>query len=103
MSKLSELFTAVQEKNLNKSELESYRDDLTNLFASMQLELADLEKAEAIYFLEAKQMDEKLTDVGIKRLWRGTPSGQRLIELNRFQKATEKVLSSLKSRIFAVY
>ncbi len=106
MSKLSELFAKVQEKNLNKTELESYRDDLTNLFASMQLELADLEKKEAIYFLEYRNMSgesEKVTDIQIKRAWRGTPLGQRLIELNRFQKATEKVLSSLKSRIYAVY
>lgn len=99
MSKLTELFEAVREKNLNKTDLESYRDDLTNLFASLMLEMAELEKAEALYFLKEKTPDT--TDVSIKRMWRATLEGQRLIELNRYQKATEKVLSSLKSRIYA--
>lgn len=106
MTKLEQLFESVKEKNLTKTDLESYRDDLTNLFASMQLEMAELEKLEAVYFLQMKQStpsDKELTDVSIKRMWRGSLQGQRLIELNRYQKATEKVLSSLKSRIFAIY
>lgn len=96
---LLNLIKAVNEKNLTKTQLEDYRDDLSNLYAQMMFELAELEKAEAIYFLESKEE----TDVAKKRAWRGTEKGQRLIELNRYQKATEKILSSLKSRIYATF
>lgn len=106
MSQLSELFEKVKEKNLTKTTLEEYRDDLTNLYAQMMFELAELEKTEALYFMALKNAsptDKDISDVAIKRLWRATPQGQRLIELNRYHKATEKILSSLKSRIFAQY
>lgn len=96
---LLELFATVKEPNLTKTDLENYHTQLTSLYATMMLELADLEKTEAIFFLEKKEA----TDVATKRAWRGTPEGQRLIELNRYAKACEKVLSSLKSRLYAVF
>lgn len=101
MSQLTDLFDAVKEKNLTKTQLESYRDELTNLFASMMIEMADCEKEEAIFFSKAKEANPDLTDVAIKRSWRSSDAGLRLIVLNRYQKAVEKVLSSLKSRIYA--
>lgn len=103
MSQLSELFNQVKEKNLTKTQLEDYHTELTSLFAAMQLEIGELTKAEALYFLEMKKMDEKETDVGIKRYWRGTPQGQRLITLTHSAKATEKILSSLRSRMYSQY
>lgn len=102
MTQLQQLLESVKEKNLTKTQLEEYRDDLTNLFASMMFELAELEKAEALFF-HREMGNPNLTDAAIKRMWRATLEGQRLIELNRYQKATEKVLSSLKSRIYAIY
>ena len=99
MSQLTELLESVREKNLTKTQLEDYRDEMTALFAQMQLQLADLEKEEAKYLASHGEK----TDVNAKRKWGGTESGQRLIELKRFSKATEKMLSSLKSRIYAQY
>ena len=97
--KLIEVIKAVKEKNLPKDKLEEYRDDLSNLAAEMQFEMADLKKEEAIYFMEHRQD----TDVATKRAWRITKSGQRLIELSHYYKATEKILSSLKSRLYDRY
>ena len=95
--KLAEVFIAVKEQNLTKSQLEAYHTELTSLFAQMNLEMAELEKEEAMFFLEKKEA----SDVATKRAWRGTKEGQRLIELVRYSKATEKVLSSLKSRLYS--
>lgn len=109
MSKLLELIKEVQELNLTKQQLEDYHSSLTNLYAQMMWEMAELEKKEAIYFLEHKTMynlkgeTTERSDVAIKRMWRGTPEGQRLIELKNYDKATSKVLSSLKSRMYAIY
>lgn len=107
MSQLLDTIKAVQEQNLTKSQLEQYHADLTNLYAQMLWEMAELEKKEAVYFLEHKTMinskgeHEERSDIAIKRMWRGIPEGQRLIELKNYEKATSKVLSSLKNRIFA--
>ena len=46
---LKELILAVKEKTLSKEQVEGYRDDLANLSAQMFLEMADLEKAEALF------------------------------------------------------
>ena len=92
---LKTLILAVKEKNLSKEQLESYSDELSNLYAMMTLEVADLEKEEAL-FLEK-------TDATVARakvLWKATPSGQRLIVLKRYLLATKEMLNSLKSRTF---
>lgn len=97
--KLRDLLQAVNEKNLTKTQIEEYRDSLAQLFALMHLEMADLEKAEAMYF----DTSTEATDVAKKRKWNATPDGQRFIELKHFTKGTEKVLSSLKSRLYNTY
>lgn len=105
--KLVELFEAVKEKNLTKTQLEDYHASLTSLFAQMHLEMANLEKIEAIFFLDSKrksvEVNKEITDIGIKRAWNASEGGQRLIELKHFTKATEKILSSVKSRIYSQY
>lgn len=101
---LKELFHAVREPNLTKTQLESYYDELTNLYGMIHFETAEKEKKEAMYFLENKKDGEvERADIAIKRMWRGTPEGQRLIELGHYSKATEKLLSSVKHRIFSTY
>lgn len=97
--KLKELLLKVNEKQLSKEQIEAYRDELANLFALMQLELADLRKAKAIYFIEKREK----TDVATERNWAVTKEGQREIELSHYCKAVEKILSSLKSRLYSVY
>jgi len=97
--KLLELIKKVNEKKLTRDELENYRDELSNLFAQMQFEIAEVRKEKAIYFIENKSKTDKETE----RNWQATPKGLREIELSHYCKATEKILSSLKSRLYNVY
>jgi len=97
---LKELIIAVKEKNLSKDELENYRDQMSNLFAEMQLETAELEKNEAI-FMEMKEDTKSVAQRKIE--WKATPSGQRLIVLKRYCLATKELLNSLKSRLYSIY
>lgn len=98
---LLELLQKVKEQSLTKTQLEAYRDDLSNLYAEMSLEMAEIEKEEAMYFYKRTSPD--VTDVSIKRTWKATEQGQRQILLNRYLKGTEKILSSLKSRLYSIY
>lgn len=94
---LRELILAVKEKNLNKEQLELYSDQMSQLFADMQMEMSDLEKEEAI-FMEGKASDESVANRKIS--WKATPSGQRLLVLKRYAVATKELLNSLKSRTY---
>lgn len=98
--KLLELIQSVKEKNLSKEQLEDYRDQMSHLFAEMQLEMADLEKEEA-QFMGIILPDESVAQRKI--LWKATQGGQRLIVLKRYCLATKELLNSLKSRLYQVY
>lgn len=98
MSLLTELLEAVKDENLSLQQIESYRDQMVHLHTAMQIELADIEKAEAIYFSE--QINPDVSDVSIKRAWRATEKGQRQILINRYLKAVSKEIDSLKSRVY---
>lgn len=96
--KLGDLIIAVKEQNLDKDQLEGYRNQLSDLYAHMQIEMAELEKEEAIF------MEKTDTTVArAKVLWKATPSGQRLIVLKRYSLATKEMLNSLKSRLYSIY
>jgi hypothetical protein len=97
--KLKELIKAVKEHNLTKDQLEDYRDQMSNLFAEMMLEIAELEKEEALF------MERTITPsvAATKIKWKATPSGQRLIALKRYCLATKELLNSLKSRLYSIY
>jgi len=100
---LTELIVAVKEKNLDKDQLESYRDQMSHLFADMQIELAELEKSEAL-FLEHEQNAEDRPSVAQSKInWKSTEQGQRLIVLKRYCLATKELLNSLKSRLYSIY
>jgi hypothetical protein len=104
MSKLTDLLTAVKDENLTLLQIEKYRDELVHLHSAMQLELANIERAEAMFFADEvwdiPVNGKTATDVSIKRAWRATEKGQRGIELNRFVKAVAKEIDSLKSRVY---
>lgn len=98
MITLKDLIVSVKEKNLSKDQLEAYRDQLSGLYAEMNMEMADLEKEEAIY------MESVDTTVArAKVIWKATPAGQRLIVLKRYCLATKELLNSLKSRLYSIY
>jgi hypothetical protein len=98
--KLHDLIVAVKEKNLSKDQLEAYRGDMSDVFAQMQMELADLEKEEAL-FMNKKHPDDSVAQQKI--FWKATTSGQRLIVLKRYCIATKELLNSLKSRLYSIY
>ena len=98
--KLIELIQAVREQNLSKDQLEDYRDQLSGLFAQMQLEMAELEKQEGL-FMGKKEQDESVAELKVR--WKATHEGQRLIELKRYCLATKELLNSLKSRLYSLY
>lgn len=96
--KLEELIVAVREEKLSKDELEAYRTQLSDLYAQMQLEMAGLEKSEALF------MNGQEGTVASKKVsWKATDSGQRLIVLKRYCLATKELLNSLKSRLYSIY
>ena len=94
---IHELILKVKDETLSQEDLEKYRDQMSNLFAQLQLEMATLEKSEAI-FLNSKGEDESVASVKIR--FKATYDGQRLIELKRYSLALKELLNSLKSRIF---
>lgn len=96
---LLELFRAVKEQNLTKEQLEQYHDQLSSLFSQMQLEMSDIEKEKAIYFVKQSE-GEKKSDISIKRNWSATDRGQREIELKHYILATKEMINSLKSRTY---
>lgn len=98
---LKDLIIAVKEKNLTKDQLEDYRDQMSHLYAEMQMEMAELEKEEAL-FMSGKTLPNASV-AQIKIWWKETKSGQRLIVLKRYCLATKELLNSLKSRLYSIY
>lgn len=97
---LKTLITSVREKNLSKEQLESYADELSNLFAQMTLEIAELEKEEAMFMAQEEEKGKELSVAQKKINWKATKSGQRLIVLKRYLVATKELINSLKSRTY---
>jgi len=98
--KLIEVLKLVREENLDKEQLENYFTSLSGLFSDLQIELASLEKEEAIFM--AKEQEMNVSVAQRKILWKSTESGQRLIMLKRYATATSTQLRSLKTRIYAL-
>src|SRR3990167_1262354 len=98
MSKFKELLEAVKDEKLTLEQVEKYRDELVHLHSDMQIDLADIEKKEALYFLTYATPD--VSDISVKRKWKATDEGQRQILLNRYIKVVVKEVDSLKSRVY---
>lgn len=97
---LREVILAVKDKKLSKDQLENYRDNLSELFAQMNMEMADLEKEEAL-FMDTKSDEQSVAEMKVK--WKATQAGQRLLVLKRYCLATKEMLNSLKSRLYNFY
>lgn len=98
--KLIELIKSVVEQNLSKDQLEDYRNQMSSLFSQMMLEMAELEKSEAL-FMNTKTTEESVAQKKIE--WKATEKGQRLIVLKRYALALKEMLNSLKSRLYSIY
>ena len=99
MSKLLELFLGVKEESLSKQQLEDFHKEMSELYASMHLELGQIEKRKGMYFLP----NPELTGIAVERKWRATNDGQREIELKSYIRATSAHLKSLKARLYSQY
>lgn len=97
---LRELIVAIKEQTLPREELEKYRDAMSHLFADYQLEMANIEKKEAL-FMNNKTPESSVAEM--KVYWKATPEGQRLIQLKRESLALKELLNSLKSRLYSQY
>lgn len=95
---LRELLVAIKDDKLSLMMIEKYRDELVHLHSDMQIELAETEKEEALYFDKHSAPD--VSDISVKRKWRVTEMGQRQILLNRYVKVVVKEVDSLKSRVY---
>lgn len=100
---LTELIVAVKEKNLTKDQLEDYRDEMSHVYADMQMELADIEKEKAIRMEEMRVATPEDSEARLKGNWQSTLKGQREIVLKRYCLATKELLNSLKSRLYSIY
>lgn len=105
---INDLITKIKEKSLTKDQIEDYHAQMSHLYAEMQLEMADLEKAEAIWLdsyntLVVNDKDKSVSVAQKKIEWKATKEGQRLIVLKRYCLATKTLLRSLQSRLYSVY
>lgn len=100
MVTLEQAIKSVKEGTLSKERTESYFDQMSALFAMFQLEMADLEREEAL-FMNGKKDEQSIADR--KREWKATESGLKLIKRKREATATKEMIGSLKRRTYALY
>lgn len=94
--KLKDLIISIKEGNLTKYQLEEYYDQISILYAEMSLDLAEVEKEEAVFLSEC----EEETRAGAERKWNATEKGLKGIQLKHNLRALSKLGSSLKNRIY---
>lgn len=96
---ISDIIKDVKEANLTKQQLEDYSSMLDILCAEMELELGDIEKAEAMFLANC----EEKTRSGAVTKWESTESGQKEILLKRQLRAVSKLATSVKTKIYQRY
>lgn len=97
MTNLQSLIEAVREQSLDRQTLEKYRDEMLQFFNLLHLECAELEKKEALFMND-------MTDESVARrkiMWKSSKEGQRLIEIKHYILSVNKLLDSLKNRIYS--
>lgn len=99
---LKDLLLNIKDKTLSKEQIEEYYSDLTHVYSSVCMELAEIKKGEALFFAEKMEENPDFSDAKIKRLFRVTPNGLRLIELDAYKAIIPRELSSLKNRIYSL-
>jgi len=90
------LITEIKESSLDKTQLEEYSSMLDILCAEYELQLAEVEKAEAMFLANCGEK----TRAGANTKWDASEAGQKEIELKRQLRAISKLASSVKTRIY---
>ena len=93
---IQDIIKSVKEQNLDKYQLENYASMLDVLQAEYELQLADIEKAEAMFLANCGEK----TRAGATTKWEASEQGQKGIELKRQLRAISKLASSVKTRIY---
>jgi len=93
---LTEIINSVKEGNLTKYQLEEYSSMLDVLSAEYEINLADIEKAEALFLADCGEK----TRSGATTKWDASELGQKEILLKRQLRAISKLASSVKTRIY---
>lgn len=96
MTSIKDIILGIKEQNLTKFDLENYASMLDILSAELELELATVEKEEALFLANSKEK----TRNGAERVFNASELGQKEIELKRNLRAISKLASSVKTRIF---
>ena len=103
MTRLTELINAIKVERLSREQLEQYYAELTSLYATTALAMSDLEKDEAKYLDKNLMVENKaMSEATRRRQWRATKEGLDLIQAKNEVKVIEKLLQSVKHRIFNV-
>ena len=93
---IKEIILRIKEGNLSREQLEEYYDSLTVLYAEMNYRMGEVTKEEALFLADCKEK----TKTGADRLWLITPLGQEQITLKYNIRALEKLVASVKHRIY---
>lgn len=93
---IQEIIKNIKEENMTKDKLEEYSSMLDILCAEYELELAEVEKSDALFLASC----EEKTRAGAERIWNASPLGQKEILLKRQLRAISKLASSVKTRIY---
>lgn len=103
MSRLSQLIEEVKEEGLTKDQLEQYHTEIVHLDNLMRMEIAPIEKEEALFMGDEDVFKREFSVAAKKTAWKATEKGQRQIELNHYLKVTPKLLQSLRTRLYNIY
>lgn len=93
---LQDIIKQIKEENLTKEKLEDYSSMLDILSAELELELAKIEKSEAMFLADCGEK----TRSGATTKWEASELGQKEIFLKRQLRAISKLSSSVKTRIY---
>jgi hypothetical protein len=93
---ITEIIKGLKEGDLTKNQLEEYSSMLDILCAELEMSLADIEKAEAMFLANCGEK----TRSGATTQWDASEAGQKEIELKRNIRAVSKLASSAKTRIY---
>lgn len=98
---LEEYGRKVYELRDSPSALDSLGVELIGWYARYQSMMIPLELSEAKFWQENKdwKAEKPKSDATVKALWRCTPEGMQMIELDRIIKTIDKLCSMIKSSV----
>ena len=100
ITSLQALFDTVKSDKLSLPQIEAFRDQMVHFHSDLQRVVATLERKEALFGMKPEHAEK--SNATIKREWRASEDGQRLIVYSRYIKAVAKEIDSLKSRVYSL-